>query len=749
VLQSRSFSRPWFIAVAGVILTAAVTAPFFFVTDLAGQLAIAAALSLAAAITAGLLARRFGRRETERLTEQRQVNEERADADQKYRDLTDSLPLVTWTYAVGDRNDTRLVSPQVEALLGYAPDQWDGEVLTRILHPDDRDRVLEEIAAAGENGTPFQTDYRVLARNGEVVWLREHARTISGRDGRPLFGESFLVDIGERKRAEDECDRVLAAERAAVSDTIERQGRLDLLREVAEVAASLDYKAAMERVTELVVREFGDWCLVDLAEEGAPLKRVAVARAELRNGETSGAPPQEPDDAVRSVVATGTPQIVPALGERSNGQKPGQFLAGIDPSTVICAPLRARQRSFGAITVARTAPGQPYSADDLALAEDIAGRIALAVDRARLYSEVEQRADAARVLAHVADGVLLLDRSGVVRLWNPAAEGITAIRAADIVGRAAVDAIPGWQEAVDTVPITPSPDPGHPEVVIPLETERGERWIAIAGVQFFGGTVYAFRDLTDVRRLEELKASFIATASHELRTPLAAVYGAAQTLLRHDFALDEGGRDRFVSLIADESERLGRIVNEILLASQLDAGRLDLEAEPFDSVELVDRVVESTRAYAPPGVSVDRVVADELPLVDADRDKVRQVLVNLVENAIKYSPDGGHVEVGVEVQEENVLFHVRDEGLGIPSDEQSRVFEKFYRVDPHMTRGVGGTGLGLYICNELVGRMGGHIWLESKAGEGSTFLFELPAAAGSSAATRPAELGPRSENLTP
>jgi PAS domain S-box-containing protein len=749
VLQSRSFSRPWFIAVAGVILTAAVTAPFFFVTDLAGQLAIAAALSLAAAITAGLLARRFGRRETERLTEQRQVNEERADADQKYRDLTDSLPLVTWTYAVGDRNDTRLVSPQVEALLGYSPDQWDGEVLTRILHPDDRDRVLEEIAAAGENGTPFQTDYRVLARNGEVVWLREHARTISGRDGRPLFGESFLVDIGERKRAEDECDRVLAAERAAVSDTIERQGRLDLLREVAEVAASLDYKAAMERVTELVVREFGDWCLVDLAEEGAPLKRVAVARAELRNGETSGAPPQEPDDAVRSVVATGTPQIVPALGERSNGQKPGQFLAGIDPSTVICAPLRARQRSFGAITVARTAPGQPYSADDLALAEDIAGRIALAVDRARLYSEVEQRADAARVLAHVADGVLLLDRSGVVRLWNPAAEGITAIRAADIVGRAAVDAIPGWQEAVDTVPITPSPDPGHPEVVIPLETERGERWIAIAGVQFFGGTVYAFRDLTDVRRLEELKASFIATASHELRTPLAAVYGAAQTLLRHDFALDEGGRDRFVSLIADESERLGRIVNEILLASQLDAGRLDLEAEPFDSVELVDRVVESTRAYAPPGVSVDRVVADELPLVDADRDKVRQVLVNLVENAIKYSPDGGHVEVGVEVQEENVLFHVRDEGLGIPSDEQSRVFEKFYRVDPHMTRGVGGTGLGLYICNELVGRMGGHIWLESKAGEGSTFLFELPAAAGSSAATRPAELGPRSENLTP
>jgi two-component system phosphate regulon sensor histidine kinase PhoR len=748
VLESRSLtSRPWLIAVVGLVLTAVVTAPFFFASRLAVELAIAAALSLAVAIAGGLLARRLRRRETDRLNEQRQVRDELAEADRKYRDLTDGLPLVTWVYAVGNRNDTRLVSPQIEATLGYEPKEWDGEVLARILHPDDRDRVLEEIASATESGTPFEIEYRVLARNGDVVWLREHARTISRRDGRPLFGQSFLVDIGERKSAEDECERLLAAERAAVSDTAERQSRLDLLREVADVASSPDYKAAIERIAGLVVRDFGDWCLVDLADEGAPLKRLAVARAELPRAESDGAPQQEPDDAVRSVAAGGNSIVVPTLGERSDGQEPRAFLGGIDASSVICVPLRARQTSLGAITVARTSRGPTYGADDLALMEDIAGRIAVAVDRARLYSEVEQRADAARVLAHVADGILLLDRSGVVRLWNPAAEGITAIRTSDIIGRAADDAIPGWEEAVDSVPIAATPDPGHPEVVIPLETSKGERWIAIAGVQFFGGTVYAFRDLTDVRRLDELKANFIATASHELRTPLAAVYGAAQTLLRHDFALDEGGRDRFVSLIADESERLGRIVNEILLASQLDAGRLDLESEPFDAAELVERVVESTRAYAPPGVSVEGRVADELPMVEADREKVRQVVVNLVENAIKYSPDGGRVEIGVEAQEGNVLFHVRDEGLGIPSDEQSRVFEKFYRVDPQMTRGVGGTGLGLYICNELVSRMGGHIWLESNAGEGSTFLFELPAAA-SIASTRPAELGTRSENVT-
>jgi two-component system phosphate regulon sensor histidine kinase PhoR len=273
-----------------------------------------------------------------------------------------------------------------------------------------------------------------------------------------------------------------------------------------------------------------------------------------------------------------------------------------------------------------------------------------------------------------------------------------------------------------------NPDPGHEEVTIPIDTDRGERWISISGVRFFGGTVYAFRDLTDVRRLEEIKADFIATASHELRTPLAAVYGAAQTLLRHDFALDEVGRERFVSLIAEESERLGRIVNEILLANQLDSGRVDVEFEPFEPTELVERVVEATRTHAPPTVTVSHIAAEDLPKISADPDKVRQVLVNLIENAIKYSPEGGHVQVEVSEHDGAVRFGVRDEGLGIAPEDQDRIFEKFYRADPQMLRGVGGTGLGLYICRELVSRMGGRIWVEPNDGKGSAFFFELQTA---------------------
>jgi two-component system phosphate regulon sensor histidine kinase PhoR len=289
--------------------------------------------------------------------------------------------------------------------------------------------------------------------------------------------------------------------------------------------------------------------------------------------------------------------------------------------------------------------------------------------------------------------------------------------------------------------------------MVPIEGVDGERWVSISGVRFFGGTVYAFRDVTEVRQLEQLKADFIATASHELRTPLAAVYGAAQTLLRHDFALDEAGRVRFVSLIAEESDRLGRIVNEILLANQLDAGRVDLGTEAFDPKELVERVVDAARVHAPSTITLERVIPPHVPPVTADRDKVRQVLVNLIENAVKYSPGGGRVEIGIEARErsspESVVFYVKDEGLGIPQEEQARIFEKFYRLDPQMTRGVGGTGLGLYICTELVSRMGGQIWVESKEGEGSTFLLQLPAEAASLSRPLPGlarELEPESES---
>jgi PAS domain S-box-containing protein len=723
VLSLKTFrSRTALLVAAALALIAGGCVLFVLLDHRTARIAAAAVLWVAAALILVPLA--IGAHSRER---RRQEDRDRDEA--RYRALLDALPFVAWLSKPLPDGESLYVSPAIEELAGYPASDWHSrlDVYSRHVHPDDRERVLAEVEEA-QDGTPLRTEYRLLARDGRVVWVREETTTVRDATGEPQYVQTFLRDIGERKRAESEREQLLAAERQAGSQTAERQSRLELLRRAGDqLAATLDYNSALGRVAELVVREFADWCVVDVVDDGNAVKRVAVAGAEPRKLEPGAAPAAEPDEGVREVVTSGRSVVIPGLGESSNGDS-ARFLPGIDARSVISVPLQARRQRLGALTVARGDPAAVYGADDLALVEDLAGRIALALDRARLHREVEERADAARVLEHVGDGVLLLDRRGIIRFWNPAAVAITSIDPKAVIGHPAADAIPGWTDAVDGVPVDDSPAPGHDEVVIPIETSRGERWISISGVRFFGGTVYAFRDLTDVRQLEEIKADFIATASHELRTPLAAVYGAAQTLLRHDFALDEVGRDRFVSLIADESERLGRIVNEILLANQLDSGRLDVEVEPFDAGLVVERVVESTRAYAPPTVAIDVNVSDDLPSVDADIDKTRQVLVNLVENAMKYSPDGGRVEVGVEALDGVVRFSVRDEGLGIAPEDQDRIFEKFYRADPQMIRGVGGTGLGLYICKELVARMGGRIWAEANDGKGSAFFFELQAA---------------------
>ena len=272
---------------------------------------------------------------------------------------------------------------------------------------------------------------------------------------------------------------------------------------------------------------------------------------------------------------------------------------------------------------------------------------------------------------------------------------------------------------------------------MPVEFGGRELWISGSGVGFEEGTVYAFRDLTEEKALEEMKADFVATVSHELRTPLAAIYGSAQTIRRTDIELDPEIREQLLGVIASESDRLGTIVNDLLVAGRLDADQLPVTVEQCDPAELAATVVESARTHLPENVVLDLDVAERIPSVVADPGQLHQVLVNLVDNAIKYSPEGGPVVLSVANGDGSIRFSIADTGLGIPASEHRRIFEKFYRLDPDMTRGIGGTGLGLYICRELVRRMDGKIWVESKPGQGSTFFVDLPAARTSRALSAP------------
>jgi signal transduction histidine kinase len=346
----------------------------------------------------------------------------------------------------------------------------------------------------------------------------------------------------------------------------------------------------------------------------------------------------------------------------------------------------------------------------------------VALDNSLLFEQSQARAHAADALEFVDDGVFLVDRDEIVRLWNPAAAKTFRVRADRAIGRHAGESIDDWETLSARVRSSRRAE------TLPLNVRGEERWIQASAARYPGGTVYAFRDLTQEHAIEQLRSDFVSTVSHELRTPLAAIYGAALTLQRDDVRLEESQRAGLLGVISGEADRLARIVNDILWASRLDSGQMGMAIESCDAEALAMQVVGALRTHVPESVQLAVDAEPGLPPVAADPDKLRQVLTNLVDNAIKYSPDGGHVYVLVTRVGNRIRFRVQDEGLGIPAAEQSRIFEKFFRLDPHMTRGVGGTGLGLYICRELVQRMHGRIGVNSDGRSGSTFWLELPVA---------------------
>jgi len=379
-----------------------------------------------------------------------------------------------------------------------------------------------------------------------------------------------------------------------------------------------------------------------------------------------------------------------------------------------------------------------YGAEQLELVEGLVGQMAAAVRNARLQKErirleaaeaaalavAAEREQAAHVLEAVGDGIFLLDDDGLVRLWNRAAELVTGLGADEVLHRPVGAALPSWAELVDRFPVAQG-SASPRSVTLPVSVRGRELWLSFVAVRGAGGVVYAFRDLTSERRLEEEKTHLVATISHELRTPMAAVYGAAETLIHRDDLPPELRRE-LLAMIAAQATRLTVIVESVLLTSRLDRGDVEVEREPVDVTEVARATVEAMRSRLPSAVSLELEAGQDAVNAAGDADRIQQVLVNLLDNAIKYG-GGSRVTVRVDRTDGVVRLSVQDSGPGLSSAEQARIFDKFYRAGPQLTR-AGGTGLGLYISRELVRRMGGRLDVHSKLGAGATFVLELPRA---------------------
>jgi PAS domain S-box-containing protein len=536
----------------------------------------------------------------------------------------------------------------------------------------------------------------------------------------------------------------LALERVelAVAERTLRE-RLSFLDEAtALLTSSLDLERTLERLAALAVHQLADWCAIDvLVEETGEIEGLVVAHldpeqrrwAEEVRSRTRPTRIDDDFDITARVMRTGEPEFlreVPQeLIDEASKRDPAAAAAldHISVRSVIILPLRSSDRTFGALTL--IAEDREFDNADFALGQQLSARAAIAIENARLYRESERRAEAALALAYVGDGVVLLDQDGRVRFWNAAVAAITGVREAEAIGRRPVEVLPSWDELTRLAELAAADAPQRARsVTVPLETASGDRWVAVTGVAFDEGVVYALRDVTDQQEFERTRSDFVATASHELRTPLAAVYGAARTLRRTDIEIPAEQQEQFLDIIVSETERLTAIVSQILVAGQLEAGRVEVSTAATDLRPLIDSVLASTRLRAPEHIDFRVEQNGDRAVALADEDKLRQVVVNLLDNAIKYSPDGGEVAVELAGGAGRVRLTVRDQGLGIPQGEQERIFEKFYRLDPALTRGVGGSGLGLFISRELVTRMGGSLIVRSQPGEGAAFVVDLPAA---------------------
>ncbi len=329
------------------------------------------------------------------------------------------------------------------------------------------------------------------------------------------------------------------------------------------------------------------------------------------------------------------------------------------------------------------------------------------------------------ILAATADGLIVLDPLGRVELVNPAAADLLGSAAADLLGREVdVTELLGLQEEPENgvgVEVIRSV-PEHRVLMV-----RMNRIVGHDGES--AGHVISVQDITAEREAAVMKNEFVSTVSHELRTPLTSIKGYVDLIVDGDAGEINEIQKEFLTIVQENSDRLVALINDILDISRIESGRVHLKVDPLEIPEIIQGVVDTFRTVARSSdIELTWVAEEPMPRAAGDRDRIGQVLMNLVSNAIKYSPGGGSVTVRARQDGEQVVVSVHDTGIGIAPDDQEKLFTKFYRVDSSLTRDIGGTGLGLSICKSVVELLGGDVGCESEAGQGSTFWFTLPVA---------------------
>ncbi len=569
--------------------------------------------------------------------ERKQAEEEKArllarveEQRQRLDSIIATIPGIVWEFK-GDPGESisgvNFVSDYISVMLGYSPQEVEAESFwSSVIHPDDISRVKENFRKVFRSGEGASTEFRFIAKDGQPVWVEARMLPVSHESGRVVEVGGVSMDIGERKRAEEGVGQALRAERVAREEAERAQERLRLLVEAsALLAAALpDQPLPLENVARLVVPYLADWCLIDLLADDINLQRVAVVHTDPKMVKFAQEinkryPIDRSDDyGVAKVLRTGSPEFYEEIPEEllvmvSRDDERLRILRNLRLKSAVCAPIVARGRTFGAVTLISAESGRRYTRSDLATAEELARRIGLAIDDSRLYQEL--------------------------------------------------------------------------------------------------------------REANEAKDEFLGLISHELRTPITAIYGGARVLRLRGNRLDEGNREHMIADIEQESERLFRMVENLLALARVELGQ-KAATEPVLAQRVIDKVVTSF-SQRKPGRRLEVRVDPDLQPLWAEPVYLEQVLRNLLGNADKYSGPDAPIDIVAVPRDGLVDISVLDRGPGISPEEVDLIFERFYRSQRTSSR-ASGIGMGLTVCKRLVEAQSGKIWARPREGSGLEVGFTLP-----------------------
>jgi PAS domain S-box-containing protein len=723
----------------------------------------------------------------QQIYERQRVEQALKESEARYRNLVERVPVITYIATLGEANATLYVSPQVEALTGYSQSDCenDPDIWRKRLHPDDRERVTAELFRACAGGEAFSSEYRLLARDGRVVWFRDEAMIVHDEAGQALFLQGVRSDITQRRQAEESLDR--RATQLAMINTIGRR-----------IAADLDLEQVLDRAVHLVQASFNyhhvGIFVVNHSRQEAVLKAVSSSysthlikdhRLKLHEG------------MVGWVATHGQLRL-------SNDVSSDEYYVPSFKVTQaeLSVPLKVGETLIGVLDV-QSPQRNGFDDSDVMALETLADQIAVAMENARLFEQAQtelgertraeetlrrrnkeltayneiariigQSHDLGHILNVALDTVLeligmeagwiqLAGTDGklnqiaqrglvgdmtcepeelklsdcvtaqVMRLGEPVVTSdalTTPCLNLCAVGQSDIQALIGIpiKSKESTLGVlgacSYSPRESSPHEMQLLRTIGQQIGIAIENVQLAEKAA----EIEALRELDRLRAEWLANVSHELRTPLGLIKIFCTTLLRQDVRFDEETQLEFLHDINQETDTLQALVDNLLDLSRLQSGRLHLDKQALDVGQLVGNVMHTLEVQLSPKHYFVHDFPVEPLVTAADSKRLEEVLRNLLNNAVKYSPEGGAITVRGHRESQELLIQVSDHGIGIAPEDVDKIFERFYRINNETTQQAGGVGLGLAVCKSILEAHGGRIWVESAPGQGSTFCFTLP-----------------------